>query len=207
VTAIDESAIPRRFAGPAAIAARDGDVSLLSWPAQEQERAHLERERRARLLLLDRSCPPRIEWDPLEDWIREPFEPHELRLRVDRLARRAHAAGPRPRIDVEGFVRCGRSWIDVPPSLRPVARALVDDFERPVSSERLRAAYVGAGGAVSSHAMQAMIRRLRGRLAELDLAIVHLGTGCYLLEPAGAGERRRGRRAGDGPSDAADLDE
>jgi hypothetical protein len=162
-----------------------GEVALLRWPAQEPQRARLERDRLPRLLLISRACTAPICVDELEDWVREPLDADEIELRTATLRRRARTRTLRPSVDCSGLVRSGPRWVHLPPVQLPVAELLIERFGRVVAAEEIEAVYRKAGGSLHPKAVKAMIGRVKLRLAELDLALVNVRARGYLLEAAG----------------------
>ena len=160
------------------------DVVLLRWPAQEELRERLADEGFPRLLLISRSCLPPVCADELEDWIREPLHPDELGARTATLRYRAQVRALRPRVDDSGLVRVGERWIDLPRVQLPVARLLIAELGRVVSAARIQSAYLDAGGSTHPKAVKAMIGRMKGRLAELDLVMTNVRDRGYMLESA-----------------------
>jgi DNA-binding winged helix-turn-helix (wHTH) protein len=158
------------------------DVALLRWPAQSELRDLLAAERAPRVLLISRSrAAPKCE-DELEDWVREPIDPVELEVRVDRLRRRARLRALRPRVDDSGLVWVGSQWVDLPPVQLAVAQLLLARVGRVVPRAEIQAACLGAGASGHPKAVNAVISRVRRRLAELDLALTNVRARGYLLE-------------------------
>jgi hypothetical protein len=67
----------------------------LRWPAQSELRVTGSRPSALRVLISHSRALPKCE-DELEDWVREPIDPVELEVRVDRLRRRARLRALRP---------------------------------------------------------------------------------------------------------------
>lgn len=73
----------------------DGAVAILRWPAEERRRQRLADAGIARILVLAPDEPPPARWEPIEDWVREPVDCEELRMRLATVARRrARAVEP-----------------------------------------------------------------------------------------------------------------
>lgn len=158
------------------------DVALLRWPAQSELRARLAAERAPRVLLISRSrAAPTCE-DELEDWVREPIDPVELEVRVHRLRRRARLQALRPRVDDSGLVWVGAEWVDLPPVQLAVAQLLLARVGRVVPRAQIEAACLGAGASGHPKAVNAVISRVRRRLAELGLSLTNVRARGYLLE-------------------------
>jgi DNA-binding response OmpR family regulator len=159
------------------------DVVLVRWPAEQDRRDELQRERRPRLLLLEDDAPPPLsEPDGLEDWIRVPAAEVDLRARVDGLRRAAEArAAPAPALDDDGVLRLGDRWVSLPPVEARLTAALLDRYGAVVSRDALaRAGW--PTGAPGRNALDVHMLRLRRRLSPLALAIRTVRSRGYLLE-------------------------
>jgi hypothetical protein len=166
------------FDAPAAFA--DG-VRLLRWPAEESTRASLAADAVPRILLVGPGAPPPEHWEDLEDWVRLPLDPDELRSRARTLRRRAQAI-TRPVFDEGGLLRAGDRWIDLPPGPRAVVEVLIERFGELVRTDDLAKVYLAQGGSEGESARKAMIVRLRRRLADLGLAIRSVRDSGYVLD-------------------------
>jgi hypothetical protein len=160
------------------------DVALVHWPREEVARAELATRGAPRLLVVPAAAAPPTCVDPLEDWVREPVDPGELRARTATLARRAGAAADRPRIDHAGVVWVGGRSVALPAVQVPVARLLVSRFAQVVPGALIEAAYLQGGGSAHPKAVKAMIGRVRRRLAEVELCVANVRDRGYLLAPA-----------------------
>ncbi len=168
---LNELAVP-------APAARDGDVSILRWPAQESLRQRLAAEGRPRLLLLTPHADPPEHWEELEDWIREPLHPTELETRLATLRRRAR----RPVFEAGAMVRLDDQWVAIPPTQAAVAALLVERYGSVVLLPEIVAAYRRSGGSGERTAVKAMLSRLQRRLATVGLRLRNVRGSGYLLE-------------------------
>ncbi|WP_208027481.1 helix-turn-helix domain-containing protein [Rhabdothermincola sediminis] len=176
------------------------DVVLLRWPLERERRAHLEREGRPRLLLLDDGVAPPAPVDCLEDWVRVPAAAEDLRSRVDALAQRfrAHHRAS-PTLDGDGVLRCGEQWVLLPPVEARLVGALLERMGAVVSREQL--SRVGwPGGSPGRNALDVHVLRSRRRIAPLGLAIRTVRSRGYLLE-LGPGVTAAGGEDGSTASD------
>jgi two-component system, OmpR family, response regulator len=100
----------------------------VDWPREDALRQQLAAARRPRVLLVEPDQPPPLSGDGLEDWVRLPVDPEELRIRIATVASRAgaerwHAAGYV--LDDQGVLRAGTEWAAFPPiEARLLARLL-----------------------------------------------------------------------------------
>lgn len=159
------------------------DVVTLRWPLEEGRRQTLAASGIPRLLVVDGEHePPRID-DPYEDWIRIPALEIDRVARIDGLRRRLGDNGRRsaPEIDENGLVRCGDTWVSVPPIEAALCRALLERFGAVVSRTELETVAWPDGGA-QRNALDVRILRLRRRIADLGLAIRTIRSRGYLLE-------------------------
>lgn len=83
-------------------------VAFVFWPREEDHRRRLAARGEPRLLLLAEDAPAPESSDPLEGWIREPFDAADLDARVHQVhgrARCAERAERRPHVDADGVRR------------------------------------------------------------------------------------------------------
>ena len=148
-------------------------VSVLRWPVDEHVRRHLAAFRKPRVLLVepDSEAPPLL--DDLEDWLRTPLNPGDLRARSHELHRRAIShQRPQPIIDEQGLLRVGTSWVDLTPSQAPVVSLLIDHLERVVSYEAVGAAYERGGGSSHAVSIRTLLSRIGARVRPVGLELV-----------------------------------
>src|SRR3977135_3375056 len=79
--------MPTKWRGPTVAVMTD--VVVVCWPQERAEVDRLARARTPRLLLVEPGCPPPIQEDVLEDWVRLPVDDAELKARLATLRRRA----------------------------------------------------------------------------------------------------------------------
>ena len=166
-------------AASASLPSVDG-VRLLHWPADDTTRAELAGLGFPRILLVPAHAAPPEHWDELEDWVRLPLDPDELRQRARTLRRRARSA-ERPWIDEDGLLRAGDAWLDLPPGQRVVVEVLVERFGEIVAADELARRYLDAGGSARQSARKTMIVRIRRRLAGVGLELHNVRESGYLL--------------------------
>ena len=148
-------------------------VSVLYWPADEHIRRHLAAFRQPRMLLLqpDSKAPQLL--DDLEDWLRAPLNPDDLRARSRELHRRSLGHDrPQPTIDEDGLLRVGTSWVDITPAQTPVVSLLIDHLERVVSYEAVGTAYKRAGGSSHAESLRTLLTRISARVRTVGLELV-----------------------------------
>jgi hypothetical protein len=172
--------IEARALSTTALASVDG-VRLLHWPADDHTRSGLDAAGVPRLLLVAPDAAPPAAWGDLEDWVRLPLDPDELRTRTRTLRRRARAH-ERPWFDGDGLLRAGDRWLDVAHGPRAVVALLVERFGELVGAEELAEAYLASGGSAGASARKTMIARVRRRLTELGLDLHNVRDAGYLLE-------------------------
>lgn len=168
------------------------DIAVLRWPAEADRRAELAVAGRPRLLVLDGDDAPPLVWDDLEDWVRAPADPVEVRTRLATLAQRAAApaAAPHPTVDADGIVRWSGDWVAVPPIEARLLAALLDRPGEVVHRADLVAA-AWPDGVASERTLDGRIKHLRRRLAPLRLAIRTVRGVGFLLDVDADGGRER----------------
>ena len=152
------------------------EVAYVFWPAEADRRDELLATGRPRLLLIAAGVAPPVGGDPLEDWIREPFEGVDLEHRAQRLARRARLDAARPRIDAGGLLHANGRRAALSPGQEPLLRLLVDSYGYVVSVTDLVDAYGG-----SEVALHRVIQRCRDKVDPLGLRIHKIRSGGYQL--------------------------
>lgn len=159
------------------------EVTLIRWPAEADRRTELAVAGRPRLLVLDGDEPPPLVWDDLEDWVRSPADPVEVRTRVATLAQRATtAAAPEaPTVDADGIVRWRGDWVAVPPIEARLLAALAARVGEVVRRDDLLAAGWPAG-ATNDRVLDSRVKHLRRRLQPLGLAVRTVRRVGFLLE-------------------------
>jgi DNA-binding response OmpR family regulator len=139
-----------------------------------------------RLLLIRAAASPPVPADELEDWLREPWDRHEMQVRRRALARRGSVRAPGPVLDHDGVVWFGGSWTTLPRGQVALARALVDRFGRTVSDGEVAALRAWEGASVEPEALRAAVARLDAALQPLRLAVTRVrGRGWVLDAVAG----------------------
>ena len=158
----------------------EGDLVLLRWPDQREERDALAVAGRARLLLVAPDADPPQGHDTLEDWIRTPIDATELESRRARLMRAVERARPIV-LDEYGQVRRGRRWIILSPQQEQLFAPLVANVDHVVRRSVLLDA-IGVEPEDLSQRLDPAIRRLRGRIGPLGLTIRTVRGIGYALE-------------------------
>lgn len=160
------------------------DVTLIRWPADKEQRAALASRGELRLLLVEPDSPPPRCGDLLEDWVRLPTRPGDIRARVDDLRARARPHDSQVvRVDKYGTLFYGHSRAELTPHQARLLEPLTERFGTVV----LRAELIASGwpqGASSANTLDASIVRLRHRIRPLALRIRAVRSRGYLLEDA-----------------------
>lgn len=156
-------------------------VQVLRWPTEAPRRERLRGLGVPRLLIVEGRERPPSAVDPLEDWVRSPASPHDIRCRLASLEHRAQVVAPV--LDEHGVLRFGGRRAMLSPTEAGLMRALLDAYESVVPRERLVRAWPWE--TPSRNAVDLCVLRLRRRIAPLDLAIRTVWRKGYLLEAAG----------------------
>lgn len=148
-------------------------VSVLHWPHDAHVRQHLATFRQPRILLVEPGEQPPVLLDELEDWVRSPVNPSDLRARSRELHRRAlETEAPAPTIDDQGLLWVGSRWVDLTPAQTPVVTLLVEHLERVVRYESVSAAYESAGGSSHAASLRTLLARIGARVRPVGLELV-----------------------------------
>jgi two-component system OmpR family response regulator len=153
----------------------DADVSVLRWPAEEPLRQQLAWFGLPRLLLLDPGVQPPDSLDGLEDWMRAPADPVDLRTRSLALQRRAaEPTRQAPFLDDDDLLWVGSTWVSITTAQAPVLRLLLDHLDRVVRFDTVVTAYETAGRSGHPASVRTLLSRLGARVrpAGLDLVTV-----------------------------------
>lgn len=157
-------------------------VTVLEWPAQEEQRCEVARLGLPRLLIVDRDGPRPATTDPLEDWAVHPVDPSEMRVRMSLLERRYSAQPPRPVLEDDGTLRVGERAVRVTDRERAILAPLVAHVGQPIRRGIVDEAYVQAGGTDDPAAVRTAFTRLRRRLVDVGLALHVLRGRAVMLE-------------------------
>jgi DNA-binding response OmpR family regulator len=144
-------------------------VVLVEWPRDAEKAEDLRVARRPRLLMLSATAEPPLTDDELQDWVRVPSDPIEVRARVQALELRAQRLNS-PRLDDNGRVTIGGRWVALPPIEARLMQALVDAFGRMVPRADL-ARRAWPDGTPTRNQLDVRLRSLRRRLRPLGLQI------------------------------------
>jgi hypothetical protein len=168
-------------------------VSVLMWPADAHVRDHLAAFRQPRLLLVDPGASAPALLDELEDWMRTPADPVDLRARSMELQRRALAEVPSaPTVDDQGLLWVGRSWVDLTPAQVPVVTLLVDHLDRVVRYDAVSAAYESVGGSSHVASLRTLLTRVGDRVRPVGLELITVRRRGVLLTQRPGPLRRSG---------------
>lgn len=164
-----------------AVADRAG-VELVRWPADEVRRQHLARGGVPRLLLLgaDAATPPSIGLD--EDWVRLPADDGDVIARLERLARAVEQLRhERPTLDAQRIVHFAGAHVLLTRPQAAVVRMLLERPGHVVSRELLERA-VWPAGDVGPRALDAVVFRVRRRLAGLGIVVRNAHAQGFVLD-------------------------
>lgn len=161
-------------------------VTVLEWPAQDEQRCEIARLGLPRLLLVDRDGPRPATSDPLEDWAVHPVDPSEMRVRISLLERRHEAQPPRPVLEADGTLRVGDRAVRVTERERAILAPLLAQVGQPIRRCVVDEAYVQAGGTDDPAAVRTAFTRLRKRLVEVGMVLHVLRGRAVMLELVGS---------------------
>ncbi|CAM9452166.1 unnamed protein product [Phaeothamnion confervicola] len=147
-------------------------VELVHWPRDQVLRDRLARAGIPRLLLVaaDSDLPLSIGVD--EDWVRLPADERDVWARADRLRRHTLGLqGERPLIDANRVLHRGGDTVVLSASEAIVAAALLERVGEVVARDDLSTKLASGGDQLGSHALDAVVYRLRRRLSGMNLCI------------------------------------
>jgi DNA-binding response OmpR family regulator len=162
----------------------DGDLAAVAVALHPHDRDRIDelrRRRRPRLLLVATDAASPDGADPLEDWVRLPADPGEVRIRTELLAARAAAARAEATVtvDADGIARRAGLAVIVTRAEEALLLVLLEAEGSIVAHARLEAAGAAAG---SSMRLATRVARLRPKLEPLGVAIHAVRGRGYLLE-------------------------
>jgi hypothetical protein len=159
-----------------------GEIAVLRWPEQSEERERLARLGQPRLLVLEGDTPsPQID-SCVEDWIRLPVPDSDVRARLETLRLHAQRHPLCPVVESWGQVSYdGRSEI-LSPIEHAITEALVARFGSAVYEQQLLT-HGWPDGDGTPTALRVHVYRLRKRLAPLGLTITTLRGRGYIMTP------------------------
>lgn len=159
-------------------------VTLLRWPLEEGLRQQLEGKRAPRLLIVPVGHEAPTLRDDLEDWVRDPPDPADLVARLAVLSERAERAREQPRLDADGLLWAGRSWVVIPNTQLCIAELLLAHPNELVTTAALTTTYVRNGSSGHRASVRTMVNRVVGRFAQVGLQVhVVRGKGVILELP------------------------
>jgi len=166
----------------------DSDVSVLCWPAEASLREQLAWFGLPRVLLLEPGVHPPDPLDGLEDWMRLPADPMDLRARSAVVQRRAaEATTGTPFIDEDDLLWVGSAWVSLTRAQAPVMRLLLDNLGRVVRVDAVAAAYEAAGNSGHLASVRTLLSRIGARVRPVGLELVVVRRrGVLLTSRAGA---------------------
>lgn len=160
------------------------DVALIPWPDESARRSELAAKNMPRLLLLQPESEPPACLDPLEDWVRVPAAPEDVRARAENLANRFHGRRPGDiTVDPGGMLHFGGRSSRLTPLQSRLVGPLAERSGTVVSrSELIEAGWGFDSPGASQNALEVNMARLRRRIGPLGLHIRTIRSRGYLLE-------------------------
>jgi DNA-binding response OmpR family regulator len=163
------------------------DTAAVAEASHPHDRARIDdlrRRRIPRLLLVAPGAAPPEGADPLEDWVRLPADPAEVRLRKELLAERAAAVAAEAivTVDADGVARRADVRVVLTPVEHALLAVLLECEGAIVRHERLETTAASAG---STMRITTRMARLRRKVEPLGLVLHAVrGRGCLLeVEP------------------------
>lgn len=162
-----------------------GSVAMLRWHDEEGLRCELARAGTPRLLIVGAADEAPALRDDLEDWLRDPPNPTDLVARLSVLSDRADRVRTQPRLDADGLLWAGRSWVVIPDTQLCVVELLLAHPNALVTTAAITATYVRNGSSGHRASVRTMLNRVVARFASVGLE-VHIvrGKGALLEVPA-----------------------
>jgi hypothetical protein len=159
-------------------------VAVLRWPADGERRDRLQGRGVPRLLVVGSEDAPPVLRDDLEDWLRDPLTPADLTARIAVLAERADRQRRRPRLDDDGLLWSGGSWVVIPDTQRCVVELLLAHPDELVSTSAITKVYVRHGSSGHRASVRTMLNRVVARFDAVGVR-VHIvrGKGALLELP------------------------
>jgi DNA-binding response OmpR family regulator len=147
-------------------------VELVHWPREAELRDVLARAGIARLLVLEVGADPPADLGIDEDWVRFPADERELANRADRLRRLStHLDHELPVLDDHRVLHRSGATVVLSRSEATIVRLLLDSAGTVVSRDALVAALWPDEEPPGPRALDAIVYRLRRRLAGLHVCI------------------------------------
>ena len=159
------------------------DVAVVRLPGESRQLEELRRRGIPRLALVAPHAPPFTPVDLLEDWVRLPAAPADVRARVLALAGRAdESLERRPELTDDRLLRYGRWWVALAPADARLMAPLVDRFGSVVGRGELAKAG-WPDGLPSRNSLDVQLGRLRRRLKGSGLTLRTVRSrGCVLAQ-------------------------
>ena len=146
-------------------------VELIHWPRDRQRREALAKAGVPRVLLVPEGEVPPTRIGVGEDWIRVPADERDLYARARRVSRHmAQATAERAVVDAGGVLRRGPQSVTLSVAEAEVMTALLEAPGTVVGRAALEQV-VWPDGAPSSRSLDALVYRLRRRVAPLGLVV------------------------------------
>jgi hypothetical protein len=156
-----------------------GEVHLVRWPAEADDRRRFSEIGELCLLLVEPNELPPDDVGRSEDWVRSTADPIEVHWRIERLrSLNPRPLGP-PEVDDDNILSFGDQWLPLGPGDAGLVRLLCEQFGNLVHRDELR---VTAGAALTDAALSVRLFRLRRQLAPLGLNVATVRGRGYVLE-------------------------
>ena len=146
-------------------------VELVHWPRDDALRRRLARAGIARLLLVEHEADAPVEVGLDEDWVRLPADERELWTRAERLSRLSTALEREVPLLHGRVLTHGAGTAVLSRSEATVADLLLGAIGNVVTRAELESALWPDGAPASGRALDAVVERLRRRVAGLHLCI------------------------------------
>ena len=149
-------------------------VSVLHWPADAHVREHLAAFRQPRILLVEPGVRPPALLDELEDWVRAPADPADLRARSRELHRRALDAAPAVAHDRRRRACCGWAVVGGPHAGAGAGgrRSSWSTSSGWCATTSVGATYERAGGSSHAASLRTLLTRIGARVRPVGLELV-----------------------------------
>ena len=159
------------------------DVAVVRLPDESRQLEELRRRGIPRLALVAPHAPPFTPVDLLEDWVRLPAAPADVRARVLALAGRSdESLERRPELTDDRLLRYGRWWVALAPADARLMAPLVDRFGSVVGRGELAKAG-WPDGLPSRNSLDVQLGRLRRHLKGSGLTLRTVRSrGCVLAQ-------------------------
>ena len=158
------------------------DVQLLRWPADAVKRERCRQLGLPRLLVIEGQLDPPPP-DPLEDWVRMPLSPADLRARMAALGERARRLAV-PVVDADHVLHYNAGAVPLSRIEAALATQFAESFRQVVSRQLLIERAWAERPRAPRNALDLQVLRLRRKICPLGLAVGTVWGRGYLLTSA-----------------------